>query len=173
MFSAAAGCPSYSEPGDPCTGAFNALITVAPGGGPARQIARCPGDQCSQALLRTAGWSPDGRLLAAEGPQDQGSSQVAILTPDGALARLVAVPAPEAEPLGWLPGGRRLAVLSGTHVSDPCPWPEARRARARRTVRSGHAALARGWPSPPRALNASSDTTPAVYTWAQTARASP
>ena len=116
VFPAAAGCPGYSEPGDPCTGAFNALITVAPGGGPARQMARCPGEQCPQALLRAAVWSPDGRLLAAEGRQDQGSSLVAILTPDGALARLVAVPAPEAEPLGWLPDGRRIAVLSGTHV---------------------------------------------------------
>ena len=46
VFPAAAGCPGYSEPGDPCTGAFNALITVAPGGGPARQMARCPGEQC-------------------------------------------------------------------------------------------------------------------------------
>ena len=116
VFFAAAGCSSYSEAGDPCDGAFNALITVAPGGGPARQIARCPGEQCSQAPLRTAVWSPDGRLIAVEGPEDQGSSQVAILTPDGALVRLLPVPAAGAEPLGWLPDGRRVAVLSGTHV---------------------------------------------------------
>jgi dipeptidyl aminopeptidase/acylaminoacyl peptidase len=117
VFFAAAGCPSYSEAGDPCNdAAFNTLITVAPDGGPARQIARCPGSQCSRATRRTAMWSPDGRLLAAEGTPDQGSSEIAILSADGTLVRLVPVPAAFAEPLGWLPDGRRVAVLSGTHV---------------------------------------------------------
>ncbi len=117
VFFAAAGCSRYSDSGDPCNdAAFATLITVAPEGGPARQMARCPGSQCSQALLRTAVWSPDGRLLAAEGTQDDGSSTVAILAADGTLVRLLPVPAAVAEPLEWLPDGRRVAVLSDTHV---------------------------------------------------------
>jgi hypothetical protein len=42
--------------------------------------------------------------------------RIAILDASGALVRALAVPVPGAEPLGWLPGGRRVAVLSGTHV---------------------------------------------------------
>jgi Tol biopolymer transport system component len=113
-----AGCGRYSEAGDPCNAhAFRALLAVSPLSGAQRSLARCPGPRCVEAIGHPAVWSPSGRLLAAAAASPDGAaSQVAILTADGALVRFLPVPGAGAEPLGWLPDGRRVAVLSGTRV---------------------------------------------------------
>lgn len=114
-FFAAVGCGRYSGEGDPCAElSYSAIVTVTSGGRAARMLARCPGPQCLAGIGPGALWSPDGALLAVEvdgvAPD---TSQLAILTADGALVRRLAV---VGSPLSWLPGGRRLAILRGSRV---------------------------------------------------------
>ena len=111
-FVARVGCDSYSGPGDACAEeSYGAIVTIAPSGGAARPLARCPGPHCVPAIVLRAVWSPDGSLLAVN--VFDGAEGVAILTAAGALVRRLRVPG---YVLSWLPDGRRLAVLSGGEV---------------------------------------------------------
>jgi WD40-like Beta Propeller Repeat len=108
------GCTRYSGPGDPCAAeSYRAILTIAPGGGRARPLVRCPGPQCTAPIGETPVWSPDGSLMAVGLIGDDSSPGVAIVTADGALVRRLAVPG---SPIAWLPDGRRLAVLDGNRV---------------------------------------------------------
>jgi hypothetical protein len=112
-FFAHASCGRYSEPGDPCAAAaYRAILTIAPGGGPPRALARCPGPQCAAPIGDAPVWSPDGSLMAV-GLVGSDPPAVAILTADGALVRRLALPG---SPIAWLPDGRRLAVLDENRV---------------------------------------------------------
>src|SRR5919198_760432 len=108
-FFARTGCDRYTEPGDLCGElAFSAVLTVAPYGGAATTVVRCPGQTCPGTQAAVPHYSPDGRLIAMVG-STTAPAQVTVLRADGSLAQRLDVPAAALAGVDWLLDGRLVA----------------------------------------------------------------